>query len=118
MLIDFAADWCIPCKEMDKRTYTDQRVIEKSKEFLMLKADLTRTGSAEVEKLTKEFRILGVPTTVFLDKNGREHTELRQVGFVSSDEFVTIMDKALSSPAPTNASAAPADVPPQLMQPF
>ena len=94
VLIDFAADWCIPCKEMDRRTYTDQRVVEATKQFLMLKADLTRTGSPEVEQLTKDFHILGVPTTVFLDKNGREHTELRQIGFVPADEFLAIIDKA------------------------
>jgi thiol:disulfide interchange protein DsbD len=118
VLIDFAADWCIPCKEMDKRTFTDPRVIERSKQFLLLKADVTRTGSPEVERLMKDFQILGVPTTIFLDKDGHEHTELRQVGFVPADEFAAIMDKALTSPAATNAtSAAPFDVPPQLLQP-
>jgi thiol:disulfide interchange protein DsbD len=94
VLIDFAADWCIPCKEMDRRTYPDPRIVEKSKQFLMLKADLTRTGSSEVEKLTSDFKILGVPTTVFLDKSGREHTELRQIGFLPADEFLAVMQRA------------------------
>jgi len=119
VLIDFAADWCIPCKEMDKRTFTDPRVIEASKQFLMLKADLTRTGSPEVESLTREFKILGVPTTVFLDKDARELVALRQVGYVPADEFLAIMNKALASPAAVEPSAAAAsvDLPPQLIRP-
>ncbi|HUK82524.1 MAG TPA: cytochrome c biogenesis protein CcdA [Verrucomicrobiae bacterium] len=119
VLIDFAADWCIPCKEMDKRTFSDQRVIEKSKQFRMLKADLTQTGSPEVDALASQFKILGVPTTVFLDKNGREYTTLRQVGYVPADEFVTIMNTALASPTATNLPSAAAlfETPAELIRP-
>ena len=95
VLIDLYADWCIPCHEMDKRTFTDSRVVEKSKLFLTLRVDLTQTGSPEVEKLAQDFRIVGVPTFVFLDGNGQELSDLRQVGFVPADEFLKVMDKAL-----------------------
>jgi thioredoxin:protein disulfide reductase len=119
VLIDFYADWCIPCREMDKKTYPNQQVIEKSRQFLMFKADLTRTGSSEVEQLTKQFQIFGVPTTVFVGPEGRERAELRKVGFVPPQELLDAMGKALVSPAAsTNAAASTQDIPPQLLHPF
>jgi thiol:disulfide interchange protein DsbD len=123
VLIDFYADWCIPCKEMDTETYSDPHVVEKSKLLLMLKADLTRTGSPDVDKLMKDFRILGVPTTVFIAPGGHEREDLRQIGFVPADIFVKLMDQTLAT-APTNTPANPpasspaVDVPPQLLHPF
>jgi thiol:disulfide interchange protein DsbD len=116
VLIDFYADWCIPCHEMDKRTFADPRVIEKTRELLMLKADLTRTGTPETDKLAQEYKILGVPTFVFMDATGRERAELRQVGFVNADAFLALMNRALAPPV-TNA-AAQSGKPPGLMQPL
>ncbi len=113
VLIDFYADWCIPCHEMDKRTFTDARVVEKSKSFLMLKADLTHSDSP----FWKDFQIHGVPTYVFLDASGREHAELRQVGFVPAGEFLSIMNRALTTVTSSTKTPA-ADIPPQLMRPF
>ena len=116
VLIDFYADWCIPCHEMDKRTFTDPRVVEMSKSFRMLKVDLTHSDSPEVEKLAQQFRIVGVPTFVFLDATGREHRELRQVGFLPADRFLELMQKA-QTPAMEQSAPQP-DIPPQLMKPF
>ncbi len=119
VLIDFYADWCIPCHEMDKRTFTDQRVIEASKKFLMVKADLTRTGAPDVEKLTDQFRIVGVPTFVFLGVDGRERGELRQVGFVPADQFLAVMNRALTALASTNAAGnSMMEIPPALLRQF
>jgi thiol:disulfide interchange protein DsbD len=119
-LIDFAADWCIPCKEMIEKTYLDPRIVAKSKSFLMLQADLTQSGSPGVDALMHEFKIVGVPTMVFIGPEGSERADLRKVGFVSADELLATMDQALA-PAPTNsgpAAASAPDVPPQLMRPF
>ncbi|NIU02124.1 MAG: hypothetical protein GWN01_14825, partial [Nitrosopumilaceae archaeon] len=49
MMIDFYADWCIPCKELDKFTFTDPLVIEKSRNFIMVKADLTQSGGQTIK---------------------------------------------------------------------
>jgi thiol:disulfide interchange protein DsbD len=92
VLIDFYADWCIPCHEMDRTTFRDPRVVEKSKQFLTLKVDLTRDDSP----YWKDFNIRGVPTYVFLDSSGRERTELRQIGYVPAEKFLRLMDRALS----------------------
>jgi thiol:disulfide interchange protein DsbD len=112
VLIDFYADWCIPCHEMDQKTFTDPRIVELSKSFLMLKVDLTNGDSP----YWKDFQIYGVPTYVFLDSSGREHAELRQVGFLSADKFLALMQKA-QSPAPASNSPS-TDIPAQLMRPF
>ncbi len=89
IIIDFYADWCIPCKELDALTFSDPRVIELSKEFVTLKADMTRSVSPEVENLRNKFGIIGVPTVLILDTYGNELKRI--TGFVNADEFSKIL---------------------------
>jgi thiol:disulfide interchange protein DsbD len=104
VVIDFSADWCIPCREMEERTFTQSPVIEKSRQFVRLKADLTYGGSAEVQQLVVTYHVVGVPTVAFIGADGRERTDLRLVGFVSAEEFLGVMDKALG---PAHANTGP-----------
>jgi thiol:disulfide interchange protein DsbD len=88
VVIDFFADWCIPCKEMDRVSFSDQQVIQLSKDFVMLKADVTRGSSPEVKSLLKRYDIKGVPTIVFIGPDGRERDDLRIVQFEPASEFL------------------------------
>jgi len=92
IIIDFYADWCIPCKELDKQTFSDKRVIELSKKFVMIKADMTKTLSEETAKIANKFNIVGMPTVLIIDSKGKELERL--TGFVNADEFLKIMQKA------------------------
>ena len=95
VMIDFYADWCIPCKELDKFTFSQKEVVELARNFIMLKVDLTKGNHPEVKALKKRFNIKGVPTLVFLQPDGSELKELRVVGFMEKKEFLTIMQKAV-----------------------
>jgi thiol:disulfide interchange protein DsbD len=88
VVIDFSADWCLPCKELEHRTFSQPEVIEAAKAVVPLRADLTRSSSAEVKKLREQYRIRGVPTVVFIDSTGTERTDLRVVEFIDKDEFL------------------------------
>jgi thioredoxin:protein disulfide reductase len=94
VMVDFAADWCIPCKEMEKTTFKDAKVRKLLENFAVFRADLTRGNDDAVRNLSEEFGIRGVPTMVFLIK-GEELKDLRQVGYVSTDEFIPLLEKAL-----------------------
>jgi len=96
LIIDFYADWCIPCKEMDKLTFTDPGVITLSDQFNLLKVDLTSAASPEVIHLKNQFNIKGVPSILFIDKNGNELSELRTLGFEKPELFLARMNKTLS----------------------
>jgi thioredoxin:protein disulfide reductase len=85
VIIDFYADWCIPCKELDALTFSDPDVIELSKEFETYKADLTKSLSPEVESLRERFKIIGVPTVLILNSKGEEVERI--TGFVNAKEF-------------------------------
>lgn len=88
VIIDFYADWCIPCLELERNTFTDARVIEATDDMVRLKVDLTHFDTPESEELRKRYNIAGVPTIVFLDKNGEEIEEARVVGYLNPDSFL------------------------------
>jgi thiol:disulfide interchange protein DsbD len=88
VVIDFAADWCLPCKELDEKTFTDPKVIADLDRFARFKADLTVAEDATTKKLTKQYAIAGVPTIVFLDAQGNEAMPARLVGFEPPDKFL------------------------------
>lgn len=91
VMIDFYADWCLPCKELDEKTFTHPQVIDESDRFVRLKADLTHTGDALSRELSERYRILGVPTIVFLRPEGREAEDLRLAGFEDAQRFLERM---------------------------
>jgi thiol:disulfide interchange protein DsbD len=88
-IIDFYADWCIPCKELDAITFSDAKVIKLSKEFNTYKADMTKSLSPEVSALRKKYKIIGVPTVLILDSKGEEQNRI--TGFLSAAEFYKIL---------------------------
>jgi thiol:disulfide interchange protein DsbD len=90
-IIDFYADWCAQCKELDKYTYIDPKIVELSKKFNNIKVDLTK-GDKEIEG---KFKIQGLPVVAFIDKNGKEREDLRITGFLKPEEFIKVMEKAL-----------------------
>ncbi|MFO7446972.1 MAG: cytochrome c biogenesis protein CcdA, partial [Ignavibacteriaceae bacterium] len=95
IIIDFYADWCIPCKELDALTFSDPKVIEASENFHTYKADMTKSLSPEVEKLRNKYKILGVPTVLIINSEGEEVNRI--TGFVNAEEFLKILEEAKRS---------------------
>jgi thiol:disulfide interchange protein DsbD len=93
-VVDFAATWCLPCLELDHKTFSDARVRDALSKRGLYKADMTRAGSAETMALAQQFEILGVPTVIFLDAAGKERRDLRLVGFEEADAFLKRLSQA------------------------
>ena len=95
IIMDFYADWCIPCLELDRKTFTDPEVIAIADRFVRLKVDLTHFDSPEAEALRKKYDIAGVPTIVFLDTDGTEVVSSRVVGYLPPERFLEKMKPLL-----------------------
>lgn len=94
IMIDVYADWCIPCKEMDKFTFPDPDVVKLSEKFTAIKIDMTK-DTGEFEKyFQQKYAIKGVPTYIFMDE-GVELTSLRSTGFENAEDFLERMQGAL-----------------------
>ena len=86
-LLDFYADWCVSCKEMEKFTFTDPQVASKMAEFVLLQVDVTRNSNQDKE-LMKRFSLFGPPGIIFFDEKGQEIPGARVIGFQGPEKFL------------------------------
>jgi thiol:disulfide interchange protein DsbD len=93
VMLDFYADWCVSCKEMEAFTFTDARVKAKMAQLLLLQADVT-ANSPEDKTLLKRFSLFGPPGIIFFDRQGREVDGLRVIGYQQADAFLATLDRA------------------------
>ena len=86
-MLDFYADWCVSCKEMEKLTFSDPRVRAELDRMLLMQADVTAANEAD-RALLKRFSLFGPPGIIFFDAQGREIPELRVVGYQPPERFL------------------------------
>ncbi|MEQ1772515.1 MAG: protein-disulfide reductase DsbD [Burkholderiales bacterium] len=94
VLLDFYADWCVSCKEMERFTFTDVQVKQRLAGMVKVQVDVT-ANNAEHQALLKRFRLFGPPGIIFFDKNGKEISGLRVIGFQNAERFSGVLDEVL-----------------------
>ncbi|HRQ46346.1 MAG TPA: protein-disulfide reductase DsbD, partial [Rhodocyclaceae bacterium] len=94
VMLDFYADWCVSCKEMERFTFSDPAVAARMGQMLLLKADVTANND-DHKALLQRFNLFGPPGIIFFDPNGREMEHIRVVGFMRAGPFGEILDAVL-----------------------
>ena len=95
VMLDFYADWCVTCKEMERYTFSDPAVRRRLDEMIKLQADVT-LNSADHGALLRRFKLFGPPGIVFFDRSGREIAGVRVVGFQPPERFAAVLDRVLA----------------------
>ncbi len=101
VMLDFYADWCVACKELEEYTFSDPKVQQSLKNTTLLQVDVT-ANSEEDKALLKRFALYGPPGIVFFNKNGEEMTTIKTIGFQNADRFMTTLTKRDSCILPTD----------------
>lgn len=96
VMLDFYADWCIVCNEMERYTFPDPDVHTALRDVVLLKADVTKNDDNDVA-LMKKFELYGPPAIIFFNKDAEERKPYRLVGFVAADKFIAHIKEAISS---------------------
>ncbi len=94
VMLDFYADWCVSCREMERFTFTDPGVAQRMSGMLLVQADVT-ANNADDRALLKRFRLFGPPGIMFFEPGGKELPEARVVGFQDAKRFTESLDKVL-----------------------
>lgn len=90
VMLDFYADWCVSCKEMERFTFSDPRVQQALSGWTLLQADVT-ANSEDDKALLARFKLFGPPGIIFFDRQGAEITTVRVIGFQSAPDFLSTL---------------------------
>ena len=93
VMLDFYADWCVSCKEMERYTFSDAGVIRELSRGVILQADVTANDDLD-KALLKKFKLVGPPSMIFWNTKGEELPHMRMVGFLEADKFAAHVNKA------------------------
>ena len=96
VVLDFYADWCTSCLEMEKFTFRDPKVVERMQPLRRIQLDVTR-NTPEDRELMRRFKLFGPPALVFFDRKGNELSDLRLIGYLAAGPFSSHIDKVLSN---------------------
>jgi thiol:disulfide interchange protein DsbD len=97
VMLDFYAEWCVACKEMDRFTFADLKVQQRLRNVVLLQADVT-ANTPQHQALMKRFGIYGPPGILFFGANGQEHEDARVIGFQKPDDFLKSLGAVLPLP--------------------
>jgi thiol:disulfide interchange protein DsbD len=92
VMLDFYADWCVSCKEMERFTFADPQVRARLDGMLLLQADVTANNEAD-KALLRRFRLFGPPGIIFFDAGGREIPGVRVIGYQPAERFLRTLDQ-------------------------
>ena len=96
VMLDFYADWCVACKEMEHLTFSDRKVAETMDKYTLLQIDVTANNDAD-KAMMKKFSLFGPPAIVFFDKDGKENAPARVMGYMAKEAFLPRIQGQLGS---------------------
>lgn len=92
VMLDFYADWCVACKELEQFTFSDPAVKQALQDAVLLQADVTANSPEEVALLNR-FKLFGPPGIIFFNKSGKEITPLKVIGYQSPEDFMKVLNQ-------------------------
>ena len=95
VIIDFYADWCVACKELEEFTFSDSAVKRALKNMVLLQADVT-ANSAEDVALLNRFKLFGPPGIIFFNQSGKEIAPLKVIGYQPPEDFIKTLNQVNS----------------------
>ena len=94
IMVRFHADWCVSCKEMDRFTFSDSKVQSRLKDVVLLEIDVT-DGTPDDTDLLKRFKLFGPPGILFIDRQGNDISDIKVIGFLNKNDFLTVLNAVL-----------------------
>jgi thiol:disulfide interchange protein DsbD len=93
-MLDLYADWCAACEELASLTFPKPAVRNALSNTVWLQADVGDDADPESLRIMKQFNVIGLPSVMFFNKQGKEQTKKRVLGFLTEDDFVKRVDEA------------------------
>ncbi len=93
VMLDFYADWCISCKEMEAYTFSDPKVLKKLEKVVLLQADVTANNEAD-KALLKRFNLIGPPGIIFFGPNKNDNYQMQIIGYQNAEKFLSLLNQA------------------------
>ena len=94
IMVKFYADWCVSCKEMERFTLSDAKIQSRLKDVVLLQIDVT-DGTPDDTALLKRFKLFGPPGILFIDRQGDDISDIKIIGFLNKNDFLTVLNAVL-----------------------